>query len=159
LPKKKFTMTATVTYLGELRTEATHLLSGTKIITDAPPDNQGKGEAFSPTDLCATSLAACMITIMGISARNHGLDMTGAHATINKIMASDPRRIARVEINITMPKTTSMACNEKCWRRRQGLARWRLAWQKALSKSLLLSGKTNIPKTHVDHRINSRHPI
>lgn len=106
-------MTATVTYLGELRTEATHLLSGTKIITDAPPDNQGKGEAFSPTDLCATSLAACMITIMGISARNHGLDMTGAHATINKIMASDPRRIARVEINITMPKNDIDAVQRK----------------------------------------------
>jgi putative redox protein len=113
LPKKKFTMTATVTYLGELRTEATHLLSGTKIITDAPPDNQGKGEAFSPTDLCATSLAACMITIMGISARNHGLDMTGAHATINKIMAADPRRIARVEINITMPKNDFDAVQRK----------------------------------------------
>ena len=63
-------MTSTVTYLGELRTEATHLLSGTTITTDAPPDNQGKGEAFSPTDLCATSLATCMMTLMGISARN-----------------------------------------------------------------------------------------
>ena len=97
-------MTSTVTYLGDLRTEAIHLLSGTKIFTDAPPDNQGRGEAFSPTDLCATSLATCMITIMGISARNHGFDIRGTHATINKIMAADPRRIARVEINITMPK-------------------------------------------------------
>ena len=97
-------MTSTVTYLGELRTEATHLLSGTKIITDAPPDNQGRGEAFSPTDLCATSMASCMITIMGISARNHGLDITGTHATINKIMAANPRRIARIEIKVTMPK-------------------------------------------------------
>lgn len=97
-------MTSTVTYLGELRTEATHLLSGTKIITDAPPDNQGRGEAFSPTDLCATSLASCMLTIMGISARNHQLNIDGAHATINKVMASNPRRIARVEIHITMPK-------------------------------------------------------
>ena len=97
-------MTSTVTYLGELRTEATHLLSGTKIITDAPPDNHGRAEAFSPTDLCATSLASCLITIMGISARNHGLDITGTHATINKIMAADPRRIARIEINITMPQ-------------------------------------------------------
>ncbi len=68
-------MTSIVEYLGELRTEATHLLSGQKIITDAPPDNQGRGEAFSPTDLCATSLASCMLTIMGISARNHGLQM------------------------------------------------------------------------------------
>ncbi|MEY3193983.1 MAG: hypothetical protein RIQ78_79 [Bacteroidota bacterium] len=97
-------MTSTVTYLGELRTEATHLLSGTTIITDAPPDNQGRGEAFSPTDLCATSLASCLITIMGISARNHALDITGTYATINKIMGTDPRRIARIEINIKMPQ-------------------------------------------------------
>lgn len=97
-------MTSTVTYLGDLRTEAVHLQSGTKIISDPPLDNQGRGESFSPTDLCATSLASCMITIMGISARNHGLDMTGAHATVNKIMAADPRRIARIEIHITMPK-------------------------------------------------------
>lgn len=96
-------MTSTVEYLGELRTEATHLLSGQKIITDPPPDNQGRGEAFSPTDLCATSLASCMLTIMGISARNHGLDMTGARAEVTKIMAADPRRIARIEIRFLMP--------------------------------------------------------
>jgi putative redox protein len=96
-------MTAHVTYLGGLRTEAVHGLSGNKIITDAPPDNQGKGEAFSPTDLCATSLAACMLTIMGISARNHDLDMDGAEASVQKIMAPDPRRIARIEIHIKMP--------------------------------------------------------
>lgn len=96
-------MTSTVTYLGNLRTEATHLYSGTKIITDAPLDNQGLAEAFSPTDLCATSLASCMITIMGISARNHGIDITGTQASINKIMAANPRRIARIEINFTMP--------------------------------------------------------
>lgn len=97
-------MTSTVTYLGDLRTEATHLRSGVKIITDAPPDNQGLGAAFSPTDLCATSLATCMLTIMGISARNHGIDINGAHATVNKVMAADPRRIARVEIHMVMPK-------------------------------------------------------
>lgn len=96
-------MTSTVQYLGDLRTEATHLHSGTKIITDAPLDNQGRAEAFSPTDLCATSLAACLMTIMGISARNHGLDMTGARAEINKIMAANPRRIARVEVRVVMP--------------------------------------------------------
>ena len=96
-------MTSTVHYLGDLRTEATHLLSGSKIITDAPPDNQGKGEAFSPTDLCATSLASCMLTLMGISARNHDLDITGAQAEVTKIMAADPRRIARIEIKFQMP--------------------------------------------------------
>ncbi len=96
-------MTSTVLYLGELRTEATHLLSGRTMLTDAPPDNQGKGEAFSPTDLCATSLASCMLTLMGISARNHGLDITGARAEVTKVMAADPRRIARIEINFAMP--------------------------------------------------------
>lgn len=97
-------MTATVQYLGDLRTEATHLLSGRTILTDAPPDNQGKGEAFSPTDLCATSLATCMLTLMGISARRHGLaDITGASAEVTKVMAADPRRIARIEINFAMP--------------------------------------------------------
>ncbi len=97
-------MTSTVEYLGELRTEATHLLSGQKIITDAPPDNQGRGEAFSPTDLCATSLASCMLTIMGISARNHGWNIDGAKAEVTKIMGSDPRRIARIEIRFSMPR-------------------------------------------------------
>ena len=97
-------MTSTVEYLGELRTKATHLLSGQKIITDAPPDNQGRGEAFSPTDLCATSLASCMLTIMGISARNHGWNIDGARAEVTKIMASDPRRIARIEIRFSMPR-------------------------------------------------------
>lgn len=96
-------LTSTVEYLGELRTEATHVLSGNKIVTDAPPDNQGRGEAFSPTDLCATSLATCMLTIMGISARNQQIDITGARAEVKKIMASDPRRIGRIELTIFMP--------------------------------------------------------
>lgn len=97
-------MTSTVTYLGELRTEATHLYSGTKILTDAPLDNQGKAEAFSPTDLCATSLASCAMTLMGISARNHELDITGAQAEVTKVMAADPRRISRVLIKFVMPQ-------------------------------------------------------
>jgi uncharacterized OsmC-like protein len=96
-------MTSKVTYLGELRTEAIHLQSGTRIITDAPLDNQGKGEAFSPTDLCATSLASCMMTIMGISARNHGLNIDGMEADITKVMAANPRRISAVEITLRIP--------------------------------------------------------
>jgi putative redox protein len=96
-------MTSTVKYLGGLRTEATHLASGQVIVTDAPVDNQGRGEAFSPTDLTATSLASCALTIMGISARSHGLNIDGATANVVKIMASDPRRIARIEVRITMP--------------------------------------------------------
>ena len=95
-------MTSKVEYLGDLRTECTHLLSGQKFITDAPPDNQGKGEAFSPTDLCATSLATCILTTIGIRARD--LDIAGARAEVTKIMASDPRRISRIEVKITMPK-------------------------------------------------------
>lgn len=96
-------MTATVTYTGGLRTEAVHLKSGNKIITDAPTDNQGNGEAFSPTDLAATSLASCILTIMGIAAKNHDVDIVGATADVKKVMASNPRRIERIEINMTMP--------------------------------------------------------
>ncbi|MEO1434798.1 MAG: OsmC family protein [Bacteroidota bacterium] len=96
-------MTAEVIYTGGLHTEATHLRSGNKIATDAPIDNQGKGEAFSPTDLMATALATCILTIMGIAARNHDIPMEGAKAAMNKIMASNPRRISRIEIRIQMP--------------------------------------------------------
>lgn len=96
-------MTSKVTYLGNLRTEAEHLKSGTKIITDAPTDNNGKGEAFSPTDLVATALGSCMLTIMGISARNHNIDIDGAEVSINKIMEADPRRIGTVEVVLSMP--------------------------------------------------------
>ncbi|MCB0660786.1 MAG: OsmC family protein [Saprospiraceae bacterium] len=96
-------MTSKITYLGDLRTELTHISSGQTIITDAPIDNQGKGLAFSPTDLAATSLGACMITIMGISARNHGLNIDGTELEITKIMASNPRRIQEIEIKVIMP--------------------------------------------------------
>ena len=90
-------------YLGDLRVECEHLASGTKIITDAPVDNQGKGEAFSPTDLCATALGACALTIMGIYARAHGLDITGAEAEVTKTMSASPRRIGKVEVVFRMP--------------------------------------------------------
>lgn len=95
--------TSTVTYLGDLRTQATHLASGQSIITDAPIDNQGRGEAFSPTDLTATSLATCAMTIMGIAARNNGIEMEGTAAHVTKIMAAEPRRIARIEVRFVMP--------------------------------------------------------
>lgn len=97
-------MTSEVTYVGELRTEAVHLQSGTRILTDPPVDNHGKGEAFSPTDLAATSLGSCMLTIMGIAARTHGLDILGTRTTINKIMAADPRRIIKIEVDMYMPE-------------------------------------------------------
>lgn len=96
-------MTAKVIYQGNLRTEATHLKSGNKLITDAPTDNHGKGEAFSPTDLAATSLASCILTIMGIAADKREIDISGAEAAVTKVMASDPRRIGRIEVNILMP--------------------------------------------------------
>jgi len=96
-------MTSEVIYKGGLRTIATHLKSGEQIITDAPTDNQGKGEAFSPTDLLATSLASCHLTIMGIKARDMEIDMEGARAEVTKIMASDPRRVAEVKVDIHMP--------------------------------------------------------
>lgn len=95
--------TAHTTYLGELRTEATHLRSGDTIITDAPPDNQGKGEAFSPTDLLATALGSCMLTIIGIAARTHGFNIDGTRLEITKIMASNPRRVAEVRIIFSFP--------------------------------------------------------
>jgi putative redox protein len=85
-------------YLGELRTEATHLRSGNKIITDAPPDNNGKGEAFSPTDLTCASLNSCMMTLMGMLAQREQIDMTGMRSEIVKIMAANPRKIAEVQI-------------------------------------------------------------
>jgi putative redox protein len=97
-------MTSKITYLGDLRTECTHIRSGQTWITDAPPDNQGKGEAFSPTDLTATSLGACMATIMGISAREHNLDIAGMHIEITKLMAVGPRRIAGIDVDVFMPK-------------------------------------------------------
>ncbi len=97
-------ITVETIYSGELRTQAHHSQSGNKIITDAPLDNQGKGEAFSPTDLVATALGSCMITIVGIAARNHGFDIDGTQLKITKIMASDPRRIAEIKIDFTFPK-------------------------------------------------------
>ena len=91
-------------YLGDLRTENEHLQSGNKIITDAPTDNQGKGEAFSPTDLLATALGNCIMTIMGIKARDNGIDIKGTEIEITKIMASDPRRVAEVVVEFSFPK-------------------------------------------------------
>ncbi len=96
-------MTSKVTYLGDLRTESTHLKSGNSFLTDAPTDNNGKGEAFSPTDTVATGLASCMLTVMGIKAQDLGLDMTGTNAEVTKTMASNPRRISKIEVVVTFP--------------------------------------------------------
>lgn len=90
-------------YLGALRTQDTHLLSGNQIITDAPPDNNGKGEAFSPTDLVCAALSSCMMTIMGMMAEKEGIDLTGLSSEITKIMASNPRKIAEIQITFSHP--------------------------------------------------------
>ena len=91
-----------IVYKDNLRTEAVHLSSGEAIITDAPVDNNGKGKAFSPTDLVATALGSCMITIMGIAAQKHNIDISGTSASVKKIMGSNPRKIDEVVIDISM---------------------------------------------------------
>ncbi len=90
-----------IIYSGDLRTWSTHLQSGDDIITDAPVDNQGKGEAFSPTDLLASSLGSCMLTIMGISAKTQGINIDGTYATVKKVMGDEPRRISGIHIDFT----------------------------------------------------------
>lgn len=92
-----------IKYTGHLRTEAIHVPSQSKLITDAPVDNMGKGETFSPTDLLAVALATCMITTMSIKARKQGFDIEGTTAEVKKIMASDPRRVAEAVIRIDFP--------------------------------------------------------
>ncbi|MFN8293124.1 MAG: OsmC family protein [Chitinophagales bacterium] len=99
-------MTSTITYLGNLRTQATHIKSGEKIITDAPTDNQGKGEAFSPTDLVATALGSCMLTVMGIKAKEMQVDLTGAEISITKIMGTEPRRITEIVVAFSLAAST-----------------------------------------------------
>jgi len=96
-------MTSKVTYLGNLRTENQHIRSGNVYNTDAPLDNNGKGEAFSPTDTVATGLANCMLTVMGIKAEKMNIDMSGTYAEVTKVMVSEPRRISKIEVFIQMP--------------------------------------------------------
>jgi uncharacterized OsmC-like protein len=96
-------MTAKVLYTGNLRTECTHTRSGSIIETDAPVDNRGKGERFSPTDLLATSLATCIVTTMGIAGDTHGINIDGTECEVEKIMVADPRRVGEVKVKILMP--------------------------------------------------------
>ena len=98
-------MTSQIIYKGALRTEATHLQSGTVIETDAPVDNQGKGEKFSPTDLLATSLGNCMMTIMGIKARDMSVDLADTKIDITKIMKADPRRVGGINVQFHFPNS------------------------------------------------------
>ena len=113
--------TSKVTYLGDLRTSSIHLQSGSEIITDAPLDNNGKGEAFSPTDTVANGLASCMFTVMGIKARDLEVDFSGSTAEVTKIMGTEPRRIIAIEVDFrfsihpdektkTILERTAMTC-------------------------------------------------
>ena len=96
-------MTSQIIYHGELRNTLTHLASGQSFITDAPVDNRGKGEAFSPTDLTATSLGACMLTVMGIKAADMAIDISGTIVDIQKMMAAGPRRISGIKVVVNFP--------------------------------------------------------
>ena len=96
-------MTSTVVYEGDLRTTCTHLRSGNAFETDAPVDNNGKGERFSPTDLMATSLATCMVTVMGIKARTMGFDLNGVKVAVEKIMKAEPRRVGGINLFFHIP--------------------------------------------------------
>lgn len=100
-------MTSTVVYNGELRTTCTHLRSGNSFETDAPIDNNGKGERFSPTDLMSTSLATCMITVMSIKARTMGFDLTNVKIDVLKKMKADPRRVGGIDLTFHIPETLS----------------------------------------------------
>lgn len=100
-------------YLGDLRTEAEHLQSGNKVITDAPLDNNGKGEFFSPTDLFSASLASCMLTIMGLSAESHGFSIKGTTAETEKIMGTNPRRVVEIIVDIYFPENSNYTDRER----------------------------------------------
>ena len=97
-------MTSKVTYLGHLRTSSVHIQSGTEILSDAPVDNHGKGEAFSPTDMVANALGCCILTIMGIKAQDLNIDISGTTANVTKTMQAEPRRISKIEIVVTFVK-------------------------------------------------------
>ena len=100
-------------YLGDLLTDSIHLQSGNKLITDAPTDNQGRGEAFSPTDLLATAFGACVLTIMGIAAKTHGFDIDGTEVETTKVMGTEPRRIVELITTFKFPHNNYSAKHKK----------------------------------------------
>ena len=106
-------MTSTVVYEGDLRTICTHVASGNSFETDAPTDNNGKGERFSPTDLMATSLGTCMLTVMGIKARSQGFDLTGIKVEIEKLMKLNPRRVGTINVTFHIPATLKTLDDDK----------------------------------------------
>ena len=130
-------MTAQIIYLGDLRTQATHLQSQSMIETDAPKDNQGKGERFSPTDLVATALGSCMLSIMGIAANTHSMDIVETSVDIEKIMVADPlRRIGEIKVDIHFPSTKTYTDKEK-----------KILERAALTCPVYLSLNENVQKT------------
>ena len=106
-------MTSTIIYTGELRCNATHNQSGSVIETDAPTDNRGKGERFSPTDLLCVSLGTCIVTTMGIRATDMGIDLTGTTLQVQKHMAADPRRVGKIEVYVGFPSTLQLSDKDK----------------------------------------------
>ena len=113
-------MTATVVYKGELRCECTHLQSGTVIETDAPTDNRGKGERFSPTDTLCVALATCVVTTMALKATDMGIDLKDTHIDITKHMLSEPRRIGKIDISLKLPSSLQLADKDKTILQRVG---------------------------------------
>lgn len=114
-------MTSKIVYVGNLHTVDTHIKSGTVIETDAPVDNNGKGEKFSPTDLVANALGACMLTTMGIAARDKKLPLENTHISIEKIMAANPRRISEVKVTIDFPKANGFSEKDRGYLERVAL--------------------------------------
>ena len=106
-------MTSVIIYKGTLRTEAKHLQSNTIIETDAPTDNHGRGERFSPTDMLATSLGSCMLTIMGIKARDMNISLEGTEVSIQKFMKPDPRRVSGIDVRFNFPSSLKLDEKEK----------------------------------------------
>ena len=98
-------MTSVVNYLGNLRTESIHISSNDKIVTDAPTDNKGKGEAFSPTDLVASSLSSCILTVVGIVSKQINYDLTNTTSSVKKTMGDNPRRIVKIDVKIEFSKS------------------------------------------------------
>jgi putative redox protein len=113
-------MTATVVYKGDLRCECTHLQSGTVTETDAPTDNRGKGERFSPTDTLCVALATCIITTMGIKAADMNINLTGTKIDVTKHMLSDPRRIGKIEVILNFPSSLNLDEKDKTILKRIG---------------------------------------
>lgn len=101
--KSSFVPTLTIHYTGNLRNEVTHVSSGSRLLTDAPPDNKGLGQSFSPSDLLCTALGTCMLTIIGISAREHQYSIEGARMEVTKTMASNPRRVSGILVSLFLP--------------------------------------------------------